>query len=158
MPVPLHPDEMIDHARIDAAHTAATREALLEHARMGRSVCESRDGVIVDVTPAEIFARYGLDEFGRPRPEPQYLTDPDLVAQIRERERLNVLLSEGKLDAYLGQYLVAGEGTIFAHGPAPLEARREAEPKALAAGVPAERLTAYLVPGPEPSVIPSTFQ
>ena len=27
----------------------------------------SRDGKIVTVTPAEIFARYGLDEFGRPK-------------------------------------------------------------------------------------------
>jgi hypothetical protein len=55
------------NARLDAAHEAAAREALLEHARMGRSVCESRDGQIVWVTPAEIFARYGLDEFGRPK-------------------------------------------------------------------------------------------
>jgi hypothetical protein len=34
---------------------------------MGREVHESRDGKIVTVTPAEIFARYGLDEFGRPK-------------------------------------------------------------------------------------------
>jgi len=158
MATPLRPDEMIDHAKIDAAHEAATRETLLEHARMGRSVSQWRDGKAVWVTPAEIFARYGLDENGRPRPEPEYITDPDILAQFRERERLNVLLSEGKLDQYFGQYLIAGEGRIFAHGPSPLEARREAEPKAAAVGVPAERLTAYRVPGPELSVATGTFQ
>jgi hypothetical protein len=51
-----------------AAHEKANREALLEHARMGRSVCQSRDGKVVWIPPAEIFARYGLDEFGRPLP------------------------------------------------------------------------------------------
>ena len=51
-----------------AAHDKANREALLEHARMGRSVCQSRDGQVVWIPPAEIFARYGLDEFGRPLP------------------------------------------------------------------------------------------
>jgi hypothetical protein len=34
---------------------------------MGREVYESRDGKIITVTPAEIFARYGFDEFGRPK-------------------------------------------------------------------------------------------
>lgn len=61
--------ELIDHAAIDRAHERANREALLEHARMGRSVSESRDGKIVTVTPEEIFARYGLDENGRPKAE-----------------------------------------------------------------------------------------
>ena len=50
------------------AHEKATREALLEHARMGRDICESRDGEVVWIPPAEVFARYGLDEFGRPMP------------------------------------------------------------------------------------------
>ena len=62
--------ELIDLAAVGRAHAAANKEALLEHARMGRTVSQWRDGKIVDVTPAEIFARYGLDEFGRPRPEP----------------------------------------------------------------------------------------
>jgi len=61
--------ELIDHAAVDRAHALANKEALLEHARMGRSVSEWRDGKIVTVMPAEIFARYGLDEFGRPKPE-----------------------------------------------------------------------------------------
>ena len=61
--------ELIDLAAIDRAHAAANKDALLEHARMGRSVSEWRDGKIVTVMPAEIFARYGLDEFGRPKPE-----------------------------------------------------------------------------------------
>lgn len=60
--------ELIDHARIDAELEVAFRELLLEHARMGRSVCESRDGKVVWVTPEEIFARYGLDANGKPLP------------------------------------------------------------------------------------------
>lgn len=62
-------NELLDLAAIDRAHELATRDALLEHARMGRSIVVSRDGKIVEVSPAEIFARYGLDEFGRPRAE-----------------------------------------------------------------------------------------
>jgi hypothetical protein len=49
-----------------AAHARANRSALLEHARMGRSVPTERDGKVVWITPVEIFASYGLDEFGRP--------------------------------------------------------------------------------------------
>ncbi|MBX9584985.1 MAG: hypothetical protein K2X87_32165 [Gemmataceae bacterium] len=60
--------DLIDPAAMDRAHERAARVALLEHARMGRSVHESRNGHIVEVTPAEIFARYGLDENGKPRP------------------------------------------------------------------------------------------
>jgi hypothetical protein len=50
----------------EAAHERANREAVLEHARMGRSVCEWRDGQVVWITPEEIFARYGLDPNGKP--------------------------------------------------------------------------------------------
>lgn len=50
------------------AHFLANRDALLEHARTGRSVYESRDGQIVEVSPAGVFARYGFDEISRPRP------------------------------------------------------------------------------------------
>ena len=56
----------IDHKAVNRASELATRDALLEHARMGRSVCEGRDGQVVWITPAEIFDRYGFDEFGRP--------------------------------------------------------------------------------------------
>jgi hypothetical protein len=52
----------------DAAHEWANRAALLEHARMGRSVSEWRDGQVVWVAPEEIFARYGLDPNGKPLP------------------------------------------------------------------------------------------
>ena len=55
-----------EDALYEEAHYLAARDALLEHARMGRPVCESRDGQVVWVQPAEVFARYGLDEFGRP--------------------------------------------------------------------------------------------
>jgi hypothetical protein len=60
--------EPIDMAALDQAHELAARDALLEHARMGRSVPQWRNGQVVQVTPAEIFARYGLDENGKPRP------------------------------------------------------------------------------------------
>ena len=63
----LPPANLVDHAAVDRAHELAARDALLEHARLGRSVCESRNGQVVWVTPAEIFARYGFDEFGRPK-------------------------------------------------------------------------------------------
>ena len=53
---------------IAESHARSNRKALLEHARMGRSVPEGRDGKVVWITPAEIFARYGLDEFGREKP------------------------------------------------------------------------------------------
>jgi hypothetical protein len=56
-----------ENARINDALALATRDALLEHARMGRSVPVSRDGQIVMVPPEEIFARYGLDEHGKPK-------------------------------------------------------------------------------------------
>ena len=59
---------MAQNAGLDAANARATRTALLEHARMGRCVYEGRNGEIIEVTPAEIFARYGMDEFGRPLP------------------------------------------------------------------------------------------
>ncbi|QEL14595.1 hypothetical protein [Limnoglobus roseus] len=53
---------------VQDSHSRSTRDALLEHARMGRSVCESDgNGKVVWIPPAEIFARYGLDEFGRPK-------------------------------------------------------------------------------------------
>lgn len=68
-PTTLSAAELIDQEAVDRAHAAANKEALLEHARMGRSVSIWRDGKIVIVTPAEIFARYGLDEFGRPKAE-----------------------------------------------------------------------------------------
>lgn len=56
-----------ENAETELALKRAARTALLEHAHMGRSVCESRDGQIVWITPAEIFARYGLDEHGQPK-------------------------------------------------------------------------------------------
>ena len=56
-------------AEIDASYERSNREALLEHARMGREVCESHGGKVIWIPPAEIFARYGFDEFGRPLPD-----------------------------------------------------------------------------------------
>jgi hypothetical protein len=51
---------------MDESHARSNRAALLEHARMGRSVSEGGpNGTVIWITPAEIFARYGLDEFVR---------------------------------------------------------------------------------------------
>lgn len=59
---------LADNDRINAALQRAGREAALTHARMGRSVPESRNGQVVWITPEEIFARYGLDANGKPLP------------------------------------------------------------------------------------------
>ncbi len=61
--------EPIDHETINTALAKAFRELRLEHARMGRTVSQWRDGKVVELTPAEVFAEYGLDEFGRPKSE-----------------------------------------------------------------------------------------
>ncbi|HYH68033.1 MAG TPA: hypothetical protein VD866_25280 [Urbifossiella sp.] len=58
--------EYFDLDRMTAAVQAAIREARLEHARLGRPVCEGRNGQVVWLTPAEVFAGYGLDEHGNP--------------------------------------------------------------------------------------------
>jgi hypothetical protein len=144
--------ELIDHAAVDRAHALADKEALLEHARMGRCVSEWRDGQVVSVTPAEIFARYGLDENGKtptaaPPVQNEYITDPDIIARVEQFAWLDRLRTEGKLNQYRGQYVIAGGGQIFAHGDSLYDARREAEPKAAAAGVSADRLADYFVPG-----------
>lgn len=60
---------LADNEAISEALLRAARDAALTHARLGRTIPEWRDGKIVEVSPAEIFARYGLDEFGRPRAE-----------------------------------------------------------------------------------------
>lgn len=143
--------EAIDHDKIDAALDAAFRDMLLEHARMGRSVCEGRDGKVVWITPAEIFARYGLDEFGRPKPEPKEEPvtedDPLLVAQMdnwREAERLD---NEGAFREYRGQFVLFAAGRVFAHGRNLVGIRPEAEKLAAAAGVPPEHIVDYFIPG-----------
>lgn len=63
-------DMLAENRTVQAALDRATRDALLEHARMGRPVCESRDGQVVWVSPEEVFARYGLDANGKPPAPP----------------------------------------------------------------------------------------
>jgi hypothetical protein len=139
---------------VDRAHALANREALIEHARMGRSVCEWRDGQVVWITPAETFARYGLNENGRPKaeareepPQDEILSDPAVLAQIEQFAWLDQLQCAGQLNQYRGEFLIAGARQIFAHGTSLEDACREAEPKAAAAGVSPERLAWYFVPG-----------
>jgi hypothetical protein len=43
---------------MDEAVARAVREAVLEHARLGFPVAESRDGKVVWVSPEEILARF----------------------------------------------------------------------------------------------------
>ena len=59
-------DLVADNDRITAALRRAARDAALTHARLGRPLPEWRDGQVVWLTPAEVFARYGLDEHGNP--------------------------------------------------------------------------------------------
>jgi hypothetical protein len=59
----------IDREAIAKAHEIAYREAVLEHARLGRPVSVWRNDQIVWLSPEEVFAQYGLDENGRP-PKP----------------------------------------------------------------------------------------
>ena len=61
------PRRILDRARITSALSRGVREALLTHARMGRSVPQQENGQIIWLTPAEIFARYGFDENGKPK-------------------------------------------------------------------------------------------
>ena len=51
---------------MDASHARSNKAALLEHARMGRPVCQVRNNQIVWLSPEEVFAEYGLDENGKP--------------------------------------------------------------------------------------------
>ena len=60
------PAGLIDHEAIAAAMEIAVREAVLEHARMGRPICVGRGDKIVWLSPEEVFAEYGLDENGKP--------------------------------------------------------------------------------------------
>ena len=56
---------------IQDAMNQSNRIALLRHARLGEPVSTWRDGKVVWITPTEIFASYGLDEFGRPTTQTQ---------------------------------------------------------------------------------------
>jgi len=138
--------ELIDNAAIDRAHAAANKEALLEHARMGRSVCEGRDGKVVWITPAEIFARYGLDANGKAKPEENspLPLDPVVIARLHIRDQLDRMLQEGQLSEYTGGYVVFGNGQICGHGATLVEARKNA--LATHPEVDAQYLVDYFVP------------
>jgi hypothetical protein len=55
-----------DNDRINAALLGAARDAALTHARLGRPLPDWKDNKVVWLSPAEVFARYGLDEHGNP--------------------------------------------------------------------------------------------
>lgn len=60
--------EQVDREAADAALERHFRELRLEHARLGRPICEGRDGKVVWLSPEEVFAEYGLDANGKPLP------------------------------------------------------------------------------------------
>jgi hypothetical protein len=51
-------ERLTDLSLIDAAHARATREALLAHARAGRSVPISDNGHVIWLSPRDILAHY----------------------------------------------------------------------------------------------------
>lgn len=53
-------ERLSDWKAREAAARQAVREAVLQHAVVGRSVPTWRDGQVVWLTPDEIFALYGL--------------------------------------------------------------------------------------------------
>jgi hypothetical protein len=57
---------LADNDMIDAALKRAARDAALTHARLGRPLPDWKDDKVVWLSPAEVFARYGLDEHGNP--------------------------------------------------------------------------------------------
>jgi hypothetical protein len=61
--------------KTQAAMDRADRAALIEHAKLGYSVPEWDGTRVVHITPAEIFARYGLDEFGREKQPTNQVTE-----------------------------------------------------------------------------------
>jgi hypothetical protein len=53
-------------ARHEEAIRQAVREAVLTHARLGRSVVGWQDGAVVWVSPAEVLAKFGTPQEGGP--------------------------------------------------------------------------------------------
>lgn len=98
---------LAQNALIEKAHARATREALLEHARMGRSVCESRGGQVVWIPPEVIFARYGLDENGRPP------TGPDIGEGPMAQVAIDPNTASALADAIHGAELIDGGGHLI---------------------------------------------
>jgi hypothetical protein len=50
---------------IDEAYRQSNRTALLRHAHLVQEISTWRDGKVVWLSPKEVFASLGLDEFGR---------------------------------------------------------------------------------------------
>ncbi len=65
---PSIPELLANHALITAAINRAVREAVLTHARAGQPVSTWRDGKVVWLQPAEVFALFQekADEAGEP--------------------------------------------------------------------------------------------
>ena len=55
-------DQLAEAKAIEAALQKAFREVILGHARAGRAVCTWRDGKVVWLQPAEIFAELGAPQ------------------------------------------------------------------------------------------------
>ncbi len=65
-PRPSIPELFNNNALMLAAVQRAVREEVLAHARAGNPVASWRDGKVVWVQPAEIFAQFWSVEYGNP--------------------------------------------------------------------------------------------
>jgi hypothetical protein len=57
-PSPSPAERFNDHEAVEAAIRRAVREAVLEHARAGRSIAVWREGQVVWLEPAEVLAQF----------------------------------------------------------------------------------------------------
>lgn len=155
MATPTTPVDLIDHEAINRAHEVAFREAVLEHARMGRPVSVVRNNQIVWLSPEEVFAEYGLDENGKPptvvhagQPAAEsgaVPLNPQLRARLENRAALDQQWEEGKLKEYEGEYIISDGETVFAHGRWLIDVWENAQQAVRAAGRQPEQLTEYFV-------------
>jgi hypothetical protein len=67
---PQKPEGMPDLSILDEALKKAVREAVLKHAKLGQPVSTWRDGKVVWLQPAEVFALFQepANETGKPTP------------------------------------------------------------------------------------------
>jgi hypothetical protein len=85
-----------------------------------------------------------LGQLRDPKTQPD---DVELHPQIEEWRKLEAMYSEGKLDEYRGEFVIWGNGEIFAHGRKLLSVRLQAEKLAEVKGISRDQLIDYFVAG-----------
>jgi hypothetical protein len=89
-----------------------------------------------------------LEERLRNTPDIKALpNDPLLGPHRAEWLKLDELYNEGKLNEYRGEYVIWGDGKVFAHGRHLLNIRLQAEELAGSKGINPNQLIDYFVPG-----------